>query len=189
MSKSINLAFNEFKFGDSSQTVSSYLPISLSSEWLNLPQAFEYRYDLVRYFWWKLIESENEIIKFIPPNILTSSTDGHWFNLRCFHDQVPKIFIPPLIIPQIYKYDIMISYCHKDKDICHRIYHCLIEKYSQIRLIALLSSSNDHNDVNAWQKAQYFVNQKLLIDEDLPECVYLKIMKYKYYNRSDDNFY
>ncbi|CAF4263102.1 unnamed protein product, partial [Adineta steineri] len=151
--KVINLVFNEFKFGDSPQTVSSYLPISLSSEWLNLPQAFEYRYDLIKYFWLKLIEFGNEIIK----------------------------FIPPLITPQIYKYDIMISYCHKDKDICHRIYHCFIEKsnisfeycmeYSQIRLIALLSSSNDHNDVNAWQKAQYFVNQKLLIDEDLPDCV------------------
>ncbi|CAF0858002.1 unnamed protein product [Adineta steineri] len=77
MSKLINLVFNEFKFGDSPQTVSSYLPISLSSEWLNLPQAFEYRYDLIKYFWLKLIEFGNEIIKFIPPNVLTSSIDGH----------------------------------------------------------------------------------------------------------------
>ncbi|CAF1506074.1 unnamed protein product [Rotaria magnacalcarata] len=207
-----NPAFNEFKLGDSPETVSSYLPTPLLPDWLSMPQAFEYRHDLVKYFWLNLSEFGDQITKFIPPNMSvneacyicflffdrklfhisirffhdvthqnydkiveayaravntpviecehrkefyyddnriiyfscfhpernftcmtlilkdqTTSTDGHWFGLPYFHDQVPKSFLKPVISPQQYKYDIMISYCHKDKELCHQIYYRLLD--------------------------------------------------------------
>ena len=57
----------------------------------------------------------------------TASTDGNWYNLRSFHDQVPKSFIPPVKSPQLYKYDIMISYSHKDTEVVYQIYERLVE--------------------------------------------------------------
>lgn len=212
-----NPAFNEFKFGNSPEEISSKLPIHLVSDWDCLPQASEYKHDLVKYFWLKLTVFGNQISKFIPPDVSindesyicylffnrklfhisirffhdeshenydqiveayaravntstierhskkefyyddsriiyfscfepnrlftcmnvirkdqTTSTDGHWFGLPEFHDHVPKSFTEMVQPSKEYQYDIMISYSHKDKELCHQIYKRLTD--SQFRV-------------------------------------------------------
>jgi hypothetical protein len=208
-----NPAFDEFQFGISPQTVASYLPKPISLNWETLPQAFEYKHDLVKFYFLPLNEFGDQITKFIPPNTTihagsficflffnqklfhislrffhdevhrhynemveayarlvntslreceqgkefyyednriiyfscfhpghqytcidmiqrdqTTSTDGHWFNLPSFHHSLRAPTIEPIIQSQVNKkYDIMISYCHKDKELCHRLYYRLLE--------------------------------------------------------------
>jgi hypothetical protein len=54
----------------------------------------------------------------------TNEQTHHHLSMR--HQQ-QKLSIEPLISPQAYKYDIMISYCHKDKELCHRLYYRLLQ--------------------------------------------------------------
>jgi hypothetical protein len=208
-----NPAFNEFQFEDSPADVNSNLPNSFcSSNWEDLPQASEFKQDVVKYFWLHLSQFGDAITKFIPPTTTVSAgsyvcflfVDQKLFNIsiRLFYDdkhrnydeiveayakavntpvieteegkefyyeddriiycscfrpekdhiiieviqkgqtisdeqtfrhlsyrrQRQKSSIKPLISPhQTHKYDIMISYCHKDRELCHRLYHQLLE--------------------------------------------------------------
>jgi hypothetical protein len=212
LSDTWNPAFNEFQFGDSPEDVNSNIPNPFSSSnWEDLPQAGEFKEDIVKYFWLHLSRFGDEITKFIPPQTTVNeesyvcflfvkqklfnisirlfydhkhrnydeiveayakavntpvieTEDGKTFYYQddriiycsCFHPdknhviievirkgqtisdensfshlsyqgQQRKTSISQLIPPQTHKYDIMISYCHKDKELCHRIYHRLIE--------------------------------------------------------------
>jgi hypothetical protein len=65
------------------------------------------------------------IIEVIRKGQITSD-DQAFQNLPARRHQ-QKLIIKPLISPQPYKYDIMISYSHKDKELCHRLYYRLLE--------------------------------------------------------------
>ncbi|CAF0993916.1 unnamed protein product [Adineta steineri] len=62
--------FDNFQFGDSPQNINAHLPRQFrTTQWNTLPQATEYKHDVVRYFWLHLSQFGDQITKFIPPYI------------------------------------------------------------------------------------------------------------------------
>jgi hypothetical protein len=57
----------------------------------------------------------------------TTSDEQTFPHLSIRHQRQKSSIEQPLVLPQPYKYDIMISYCHKDKEFCHRLYYRLLE--------------------------------------------------------------
>ncbi|CAF1156290.1 unnamed protein product [Adineta steineri] len=80
--------FDNFQFGDSPQNINTHLPRQFrTTQWNTLPQAFEYKHDVVRYTWLHLSQFGDQITKFIPPYISV-----HEFSYICFLFVNEKLF-------------------------------------------------------------------------------------------------
>jgi hypothetical protein len=91
-----NPAFNEFKLGDSIESVNSNLPTPYSSiNWNTLPVADEYKHDIVKYIWPKLSDFGDQITKFIPPNTTINQSSYIcflFFEQKLFHISIRFFF-------------------------------------------------------------------------------------------------
>ena len=80
--------FDEFQHGDSPQNINARLPRPFAEmHWNALPQAFEYKHDVVRYFWIRLSDFGDQITKFIPPHMSVME-----FSYICFLFVDQKLF-------------------------------------------------------------------------------------------------
>ncbi|CAF1547938.1 unnamed protein product, partial [Adineta steineri] len=109
--------------------INAHLPRQFrTTQWNTLPQATEYKHDVVRYFWLHLSQFGEQITKFIPPYI------SAFYQKRPNYDQVIEAYAIVFHCPMI-ETEYSDQFCHEDNETIYFSYQYPDQSHTLIQIL------------------------------------------------------